>query len=57
MTITFESDSDVIVYTFEKIIAFARREHYLFVANCVWWQAGITGLDNGLTIYIDNLYE
>jgi hypothetical protein len=55
MTITFERDIDVIVYALEKIIAFARENQYLFVANCVWWIAGIIGLDSGLTIYIDTL--
>jgi hypothetical protein len=55
MTITFENDSDVIVYPLEKITSFAREQQYLFVANCAWWIAGITGLDSGLVIYIDNL--
>jgi hypothetical protein len=56
MTITFENDSDVIIYALEKIISFARENQYLFVANCVWWIAGVTGLDFGLTRYIDTLY-
>jgi hypothetical protein len=55
MTITFENDSDVIIYGLEKIISFARENQYLFVANCVWWIAGIIGLDTGLQRYIDNL--
>jgi hypothetical protein len=55
MTITFENDSDVIVYALEKIVSFARENQYLFVANCVWWIAGIIGLDSGLTIFIDRL--
>jgi hypothetical protein len=57
MTITFENDSDVIVYGLEKIISFARENRYLFVENCAWWIAGIIGLDKELTIYIDNLYS
>jgi hypothetical protein len=55
MTITFEMDADVIVYALKKMISFARENQYLFVANCAWWIAGITGLDSGLTIFIDNL--
>jgi len=55
MTIAFENDSDVIVYALEKIISFARNVQYLFVANCVWWIAGVIGLDEGLRIHIDNL--
>jgi hypothetical protein len=55
MTITFETDSDVIVYALEKIVSFAKENQYLFVANCAWWIAGIIGLDSGLTTFIDNL--
>jgi hypothetical protein len=55
MTITFESDSDIIVYALEKIISFARENQYLFVANCAWWLAGVIGLDSGLIIFIDCL--
>jgi len=55
MTITFESDKDIILYTLKKIISLNRDNQYLFGANCVWWIAGIIGLDEGLTIYIDLL--
>jgi hypothetical protein len=55
MAITFETDADVIVYALEKIVSFARENQYLFMANCARWIAGITGLDSGLTIFIDNL--
>jgi hypothetical protein len=55
MTITVETDADVIIYAVKKIISFARENQYLFVANCAWWRAGITRLDSGLTIFIDNL--
>jgi hypothetical protein len=55
MTITFESESDVIVYAVERIVAFARENQYLFVANCVWWLASIIGLEQGLINHIDNL--
>jgi hypothetical protein len=55
MTITFENDSDVIVYALEKIISFARDNQYLFVANCAWWIAGVIGLESGLVTHIDNL--
>jgi len=55
MPTTFENDSDLIVYALEKIISFARNIQYLFVANCVWWIAGIIGLDDDLRIHINNL--
>jgi hypothetical protein len=55
MTLTFESDYDVIIYALEKIISFARVTQYIFVANCVWWIAEVIGLDNGLIKYIDDI--
>jgi hypothetical protein len=57
MTITFETDSEVIVYALEKIVSFARESQYLFVANCAWWIASIIGLEQGLINHIDNLRE
>jgi hypothetical protein len=36
LTITFENNCDVIANALEKKITFARENHYLFVANCVW---------------------
>ena len=55
MTITFESDKDVIVYALEKIIAYARNNQYIFLAQSIWWIASIIGLQEGLIIHIDNL--
>jgi len=57
MTITFENDSDIIVYALKKVIAFARENQYHFVANCAWWIAAVIGLCNGLKNYIDNLKD
>jgi hypothetical protein len=55
MTITFENESDVIVYAFEKVISYARRNQQIFVAQCIWWLASIIGLKQGLVNHIDNL--
>jgi len=55
MTITFENQSDVITYAFERIISHARRTQQIFVAQCIWWLASIIGLGQGLVIHIDNL--
>jgi hypothetical protein len=57
MTITFENDNDVIIYTLEKIISYARRTQQVFVAHCVWWLASVIGLEQGLIVHIDNLQE
>ena len=55
MTITFETDNDVIVYALEKIISCAQDNHYIFVAQSVRWIASITALQQGLVIFTDNL--
>jgi hypothetical protein len=55
MTITFESDKDVIVYALEKIISYTRENQYIFLAQSVWWISSIIGLQEGLVIHIDNL--
>jgi hypothetical protein len=55
MSITFESDKDVIVYALEKIISYARENQYIFLAQSIWWISSILGLQEGLIIHIDNL--
>ena len=55
MTVTFENDNDVIAYALEKIICYARDNHYIFVAQSVWWLASVIGLSEGLATHIDNL--
>jgi hypothetical protein len=55
MTITFETDNDIIVYALEKIISYVRDYQYMFVAQSVWWLAYVIGLEKGLIIYIDNI--
>jgi hypothetical protein len=53
MSVTFENDNDVIVYALEKVICYARKSQQIFVAQCVWWFASISGLEQGLANYID----
>jgi hypothetical protein len=55
MTITFESDNDVIVYTLEKIISYARTNQYIFLAQSIWWISSIIGFQQELILFIDNL--
>jgi hypothetical protein len=57
MTITFENDSEVIVYGLKKIIAYARRTQQVFVAQCFWWLASIIGLESRLVNHIDTIRE
>jgi len=54
MTITFESDKNMIVYDLEKIISYARNNQYIFLVQSVWWISSIIGLLEGLVTSIDN---
>jgi len=54
MTISFENNNDIIVYTLETIISFARNNHYIFIAQCIWWISSIIGLQQKLIKYIDH---
>ena len=55
MTITFENNNDVIVYTLKEIIDYARKNQYIFVVQSVWRIASVIGLTEGLVTDIDNL--
>jgi len=55
MTSTFENDNDVMVYAIEKSISYATKNRYMFVAPSIWWIASVSGLTEGLVIYIEQL--
>jgi len=55
MTISFKNDNDFIVYVFEKVIAYARINRQIFLAQSVWWISSIIGLQAELVSYIDKL--
>jgi hypothetical protein len=55
MTITFENDNDVLVYSLEKIISYARDNQYIFLAQSVWWISLVIGLQSELVSHIDHL--
>jgi len=57
MTITFENDNDIIIYTLEKIGSYASKTQHIFVAQCVWLLASKIGLEQGLIGYIDNIHS
>jgi len=54
--ITFESDKNIIVYAFEKVLSYARDNQYIFLAQSIWWISSIIGLQQGLVIHINNLH-
>jgi len=56
MTITLNNDNDVIVYGLEKILSFCKVRQLLFAAHCVWWLAGLIGLESGLIVHINELW-
>jgi hypothetical protein len=56
MTITFNTHNEDIVYALEKVISHARKTQQIFVAHCVWWLAGVIGIEEDLVIHIDTLH-
>lgn len=54
MTITFENESYISVYSFEKIVSFCRDHHYLCAAKSVRWISSLIELQPTLVYYIDN---
>jgi hypothetical protein len=55
MTLTFENDNNLIVYSLGQIISYARENQYIFLAQSIWWISSIIGLQQGLVIYLDNV--
>jgi len=55
MTISFENDNDVMVYALDKIIAFARNNQYIILAQCVWWIFSIIRLQARLVTHMKHL--
>jgi hypothetical protein len=55
MTISFKNDNDIIVYALEKIIAFAKHNQNIFLAQSVWWISSEIGLQVGLVVHIDSI--
>ena len=57
MAISFENNNDVIVYALEKILSYARDNHYIFLGQSILWILSIIEFQQGLVIHIDNLKE
>jgi len=55
MPVTFEKDSDIILYALECVISHARRTQQIFVAQCVRWLTSVLGLEKELVSHIDKL--
>jgi hypothetical protein len=55
MTIALVYDNDIIIYSLEKNISYAKDNRNIFVAQCVWWLPSIIALQEGLIVHIDNL--
>jgi hypothetical protein len=56
MTVTFANGNDDIPYALERVMSYARKTQQIFVAQCVWWLAGIIGLEEALVNHIDKLH-
>ena len=52
MTITFENESEVLLYSFGKLITIFRAKSYLFAAQCVWWLSALVNLQPELVQWL-----
>jgi hypothetical protein len=55
MSVSFDTDNNVIVSALDKVINYARKNKYILLAQSVWWIFSVIGLQEGLVDYIDNL--
>jgi hypothetical protein len=55
MSITFETDNDVIIYALDQVISDARNTQYICLPQSVRWICSIIGLQQGVFIHIDNV--
>jgi len=54
MTITFETEADILLWAFAKFITTFHYKQYLFAAKGVWWLATMIALEPALVYLIDN---
>jgi len=54
MSITFEHEANILVWTFGKLITIFWEQQYLFVVQCAWWLSAVVGLKPALRIYLDH---
>jgi hypothetical protein len=55
MFITCKNDNNIIVYALEMIISYAKKNQYIFAAQCIWWLPTLIGLEQGLITRFDSL--
>jgi hypothetical protein len=55
MVIAFKNNSDIIIYTIEKVISYSRYHQQIVVAQCMQWLVLIIESQQGLVLDIDNL--
>ena len=54
MSITFEPEADIILWTLGKLLVTFEERSYLFAAQCIWWIAALVQLDPSLRYFIDH---
>jgi len=53
MSITFQHEANISVWTFEKSICIFHKWKILFPAQCVWWISALIALQSGVEYYLD----
>jgi len=52
VSITFDNEADIILWTLAKLLVTFEQRQYLFVAQWIWWIATIVQLDPALQYFL-----
>jgi len=53
MSITFENEANILMWTFGKSLATFEQRHNPFATQCIWWIAALVQLDPALSYYLE----
>jgi len=54
MSITFENEANIILWSLAKLLVTFEERQYHFAAQCIWWIAALVQLDPALRYFIDH---
>jgi len=54
VSITFQNEADIILWTLAMLLVTFEEQQYLFAAQCIWWIAALVQLDPALKYLINH---
>jgi len=54
MSITFENEAGILLWTFGTLLVTFEQRQYLFAAQCIWRIAALVQLDPALQYFLNN---